>query len=270
MINKLIQISDLALRLGKVERATIHPDGSKESVTTHSMMLALFVASAESSFVLNRDRVIALAVIHDLVEAYCGDTNTAVPLNPVQKEEKDKREKEAYDRLIILFEDNLYMLDLLTEYEYKMSKEAMFVYYCDKMMPKVTNRLSGGRQLIEQGIEISDAIKFHHNQNEGLLAYTQDFKAHLLFKEIAQLKEEKEMEDEIFCKVKDCPNPAAGDFCGDHVHTITASGIKDMPVEKVLEIFDLDTTLSKDFTFSNVTPITRFMVSAEMLGHKVR
>lgn len=148
----LLELGALALALGRQNRATRDVDGvTPETDTTHSIMLALLAYEvAAGTAHLDPFRAAALAVVHDLVEALAGDTNTAGGLSPDQAAEKAAREAAALLSLRRTLAGT-HVLALLEEYETGATPEASFVRYLDKVLPRVTNVLNDGAVLVEHG-----------------------------------------------------------------------------------------------------------------------
>ena len=94
-IEQLIKLQKLLLQLQAVQRAIRIP-GTKdawENDVEHSYSLAVIcwmVAATEAKH-LNTEKVIKYALIHDLVEAYAGDTHALAS----KKARKEKKVKEA-------------------------------------------------------------------------------------------------------------------------------------------------------------------------------
>jgi putative hydrolase of HD superfamily len=77
--SKVIELAQLCLRFGRVDRATTHEDGQRhETDTDHTVMLGVIACAFASSCGLDLDigKVAQFALVHDLVEAHAGDTNT--------------------------------------------------------------------------------------------------------------------------------------------------------------------------------------------------
>ncbi|MDP6934572.1 MAG: HD domain-containing protein [Myxococcota bacterium] len=97
-----------------------------ESVAAHSWgvaMLALLLTPEH----LDRERVLALAILHDLPEVRVGDIT---PHDGVTGEEKTRRESQAAAELLVDF-PHLHALWL--EYTQRESAEARFVHQLDKL-----------------------------------------------------------------------------------------------------------------------------------------
>ncbi len=97
-----------------------------ESVAAHSWGIAL-LALALCPAHLDRERVLALAILHDLPEVRTGDLT---PHDPVSPEEKARREDEAARALLGARPD---LLALWREYEDEQTPESRFVHALDKL-----------------------------------------------------------------------------------------------------------------------------------------
>ena len=98
-LDRIQAIADLTLALGEVNRATQHPDGRAETDTTHTIMLSLIAADLAPDDGVEIADAVLFALVHDLAEAYAGDTNTARALNPEQAQAKAEREAAALTRI---------------------------------------------------------------------------------------------------------------------------------------------------------------------------
>lgn len=166
MEETFIRTYHLALRLGEVERATRHEDGRAETDTTHTVGLALVALMlAPQLGTVNLGRLLAFALVHDLVEAYAGDVCTAVELDAAARELKDAREAAALARIRQDVPDLATWID---EYEAGDSVEAEIVHYLDKMCPKAAHILSGGRALAELGLTLAQVRHSHETQGAKL------------------------------------------------------------------------------------------------------
>lgn len=97
-----------------------------ETVAAHSWGMAL-LALLHCPPELSRERVLALCVVHDLVEVRVGDIT---PHDGISKAEKNRREASA---AAALFSDHPALHALWTEYEIGTSAEARFVHQLDKL-----------------------------------------------------------------------------------------------------------------------------------------
>ena len=110
-------------RAGWFRKGIDHP----ESVAAHSWGMAVLCLEfgPRIQTPLNMERVLALALIHDLPEVYAGDIT---PHDGVSKFEKKERERQAATQLL-----NSTTLDLWLEYDANLTTEAKFVHAMDKM-----------------------------------------------------------------------------------------------------------------------------------------
>lgn len=152
--DRAIALANLVLRLGEVERITLHPDGRRrESVTTHSLMLAIVAAELAPPH-LDLGEVMAMALVHDLVEAYAGDTPTLVALDASGQAAKDAREAAALERIRSELGPDSLVVGTIERFEAQKSREARWVRHLDKCMPKLTHALNGGAAIRAQGVTL--------------------------------------------------------------------------------------------------------------------
>lgn len=163
----------LALRLGEVQRATFHADGTTpETDTTHTVglqLVCLQVAPAVDlalGVYLSRAKLLTYALVHDLVEAYAGDVNTLRPLDPVARAEKDRREREALERIRA---DLPAIAEHVDAYEARVDLEAQVVHYLDKACPRLTHALNGGVTIARAGLCADELLVLQDKQRAGLL-----------------------------------------------------------------------------------------------------
>jgi 5'-deoxynucleotidase YfbR-like HD superfamily hydrolase len=140
--DSLFALGRLSLLFATVNRVTYLADGkSPESDTDHTVMLGLlacaFAAASDPS--LDIGKIAQFSLVHDLVEAYAGDTNTFGMTEEVQKADKNQREAEALTRIKSEFDATLpWISKTIQEYESLESAEAKFVKTMDKCLPKIT------------------------------------------------------------------------------------------------------------------------------------
>ena len=155
-MNSLLPLADLALRLGAVNRATLYPDGvTPESDTDHTVMLALMacaVASAHPELGLNIGLVCQFAVVHDLPEAWAGDTDSFFTAATGHAPGKAEREAAAVTRINRDCADWTWLRAMMYRYEQQKEPESRFVRYMDKVCPPLTNTLNGGAAIRARGV----------------------------------------------------------------------------------------------------------------------
>lgn len=148
IVEKIIELGDLVLAFGRVDRLTRHPDGEMlESDTDHTVMLGIVACSYAAALApeLDRGKIAQFALIHDLVEVYAGDTATFHILTEDDKQGKEMRERAALDRIRSEYDGVFpWIGETLEEYESLGSAEARFVKVIDKVLPKITHILNKG------------------------------------------------------------------------------------------------------------------------------
>ena len=142
MIARAQALAALALRFSRVERVTRHEDGVRpETDADHVVMLAL-VACELSPAGLSQPKIAEFAIVHDLVEAYAGDTQT-LQIDAAGRAAKDARERAALERLRVEFGAHSWIVFMIEEYERQASPEARYVKLLDKVLPKLTHLTNG-------------------------------------------------------------------------------------------------------------------------------
>jgi putative hydrolase of HD superfamily len=176
----VVDLGALALRLSRVDRITFHEDGKRpETDSDHTVMLALIAPAFAERFLpdLNLGLVTQYAVVHDLVEAYAGDTST-LRITVPGKIEKKKREHDAALRIAREFDDSLPWVPMMVaRYELLIHPEARYVKALDKLLPKVTHILNDGATFdTAQGhMTHQELVIRYARQIEELKEYAQDF-----------------------------------------------------------------------------------------------
>lgn len=172
-----MDLAQLALRFGEVDRLTRHPDGIKlESDSTHTVTLSLIACSLASKYLphLNTGLLAQLSLVHDLPEAYAGDTPT-LRITDNEREAKHQRELAAIDRLWEEFRGLPWLMFTIEHYEVRASPEARFVYALDKCLPKLTHLLNDGAVLALEGASKEELTLTYKRQAESLAPYFDEF-----------------------------------------------------------------------------------------------
>lgn len=156
MSASLLPIADLALRFGRVNRRTMHPDGvTRESDSTHAIMVALIacsVASRHPELHLDVGLICQFAVVHDLVEAHADDVDSFFTAANGPAPEKVERERKAAEQIAADCADWQWLTEMIRRYEEQQEPEARFVRYMDKVCPPLTNALNGGAAIRARGV----------------------------------------------------------------------------------------------------------------------
>ncbi len=141
-LNFIIEID----KMKSVLRRTILIDRSRrETDAEHSWHFALMalVLMEYAKDDIDINRVIKMALVHDLVEVYAGDT---FAYDQKGYEDKEKRELEAADKIFGLLPDdqNRELRALWDEFEAASTKESRYANAIDRMQPLINNYKTEG------------------------------------------------------------------------------------------------------------------------------
>lgn len=102
-----------------------------ESVAEHIFGVQMLAIAMKSEYQYDIDimKVIYMLAIHELGEAIIGDLTQF----EISKEEKEKIEREAVNKLLKDLLDKKQIEELFLEFDNKTTKEAFFAYQCDKL-----------------------------------------------------------------------------------------------------------------------------------------
>jgi putative hydrolase of HD superfamily len=114
-----------------------------ENDSEHSFQLAIVALYVidQNSLKLDAHKAMAMALVHDIVEVYSGDTCVYGGDTKTQK----MREADAISKLKQKWPKQKVIFDSIDEYEHRESDEAKFVYALDKLLPIINNYLDNGR-----------------------------------------------------------------------------------------------------------------------------
>lgn len=140
-LNFLMEIDQLK----QVERQTSITGGSRrENTAEHSWHLAMYalVLQEWSNADVNIAHVLALCLVHDIVEIDAGDT---FAYDTSGYADKVEREQKAADRLFGLLPDDQRdrLRSLWNEYEAQETPESQFANAVDRMQPAMLNHHAG-------------------------------------------------------------------------------------------------------------------------------
>lgn len=158
----IIDIGKLVLTFARVNRVTLYEDGLRpESDTDHTVMLSVCACALASKLYPDLDlgKIAQYAIVHDLVEAYAGDTDS-FGLKEDARAVKEKREHSSMIKIQSEF-DGVYpwIGSTIEDYETLSSKEARFVKTVDKAMSKITHVLNNGQYFKNRGLTQEDFIR---------------------------------------------------------------------------------------------------------------
>lgn len=148
-----VQLAAIAGKLAIEERTRVYnTTGRPENVAEHSFMLAVVAPSVAEEFFPEFDagQIAYYAAIHDIVEAYCGDTPTDV-ISESELAAKADREARAFDQLKQEYASLPKFVTRIDEYEAQTIPEARFVRMVDKLMPLLAHINDNGAGLRRTG-----------------------------------------------------------------------------------------------------------------------
>jgi len=133
-------------KLKQILRRTVLTDGSRrENDAEHSWHFALFamILREYAAEEIDMRRVLEMAMIHDMVEIYAGDT---FAYDVSANQTKLEREMQAADKLFSLLpEDQAKTYRALwEEYDAEETPDACFAASLDRLQPLIHNYLTGG------------------------------------------------------------------------------------------------------------------------------
>lgn len=199
MAQATIHLGRIAERLATEPRTLVnHVDGRAESVAEHSNMLGIVAtALAEEYFPdLDSGLIAKYCDVHDIVEAYVGDTPTH-RISEADYAAKEEIEMIGLTRLEKDFEWLPSFVAVVKDYEGQTIPEARFVKVCDKLMPLVLHFAEGGATLREHftAEEISEnsaarakTLRERYSEFEKLIALREELSA-LAVRELLRTEE---------------------------------------------------------------------------------
>ena len=146
---KLRKQIEFAIEIDKMKlvlRRNLVADGSKrEDDAAHSWHLAIMAMILEeySAEKIDVNRVIKIALVHDLVEVYAGDT---FAYDSKGYEDKEQRERDAADKLFGMLEgeQSTEIRALWDEFEAVETAESKYANAIDRIQPLLLNYLTNG------------------------------------------------------------------------------------------------------------------------------
>ena len=161
---KLQKQIEFAIEIDKMKqilRRNLIADGSKrEDDAAHSWHLAVMAMLLEeySAEKIDVNRVIKIALVHDLVEVYAGDT---FAYDSKGYEDKEEREKEAATKLFGMLESEQgsQIRALWDEFEEGETAEAKYANAIDRIQPLLLNYLTDGHTWKMGGVSSAQVYK---------------------------------------------------------------------------------------------------------------
>lgn len=145
-IHRLLEFQRLLYTLRGIKRSISFPPrlDDFENDAEHSYSLAMNAWFLAGHFPkLNRDICVRIALAHELVEIYAGDTYAYSDQATI--DQKKVREEAAVEKLWADWPDFPELIEAIEDYEERNTEEAKFVYALDKLLPALLNYLNEGR-----------------------------------------------------------------------------------------------------------------------------
>jgi putative hydrolase of HD superfamily len=145
-MDDLLKFVEFTNKFQKIQRVILVKDEERyENDAEHSYQLALvawYIIDREK-LNLNINKIVFMAIAHDLVEIYAGDTY----IFGIQelKASKKEREEKAIKMIETEFPEFNDLIPFIQEYEERTSEESKFIYALDKLLPNINNVLDNGR-----------------------------------------------------------------------------------------------------------------------------
>lgn len=145
-LRKQIEFTVEIDKMKQILRRNLIADGSRrEDDAAHSWHLAVMAMILEeySAEKIDINRVIKIALVHDLVEVYAGDT---FAYDSKGYEDKEQREKDAAAKLFGMLESEqgAQIRSLWDEFEAGETAEAKYANAIDRIQPLLLNYLTNG------------------------------------------------------------------------------------------------------------------------------
>lgn len=133
-------------KMKNIERQTLIADGSRrETDAEHSWHIAVMAILLKeyAAETIDVDRVVRMLLVHDLIEVYAGDTFCYDVQGNLDKQ---KREKEAADRLFSMLPDDQRdeIRNLFEEFDRMDTPDSAFAAALDRLQPLINNHLTNG------------------------------------------------------------------------------------------------------------------------------
>jgi putative hydrolase of HD superfamily len=157
-----LQFLSEADKMKNISRQTLLADKSREETDAehswHFALMAMTLFEYAGLGGINIDRVVKMAIVHDLVEVYAGDT---FAYDAKGYEDKEKRETEAADKLFAMLPAGLaleYRM-LWEEFDRMDTPDSKYAAAIDRLQPFLNNYLTGGHTWVKHGVSADKVYK---------------------------------------------------------------------------------------------------------------
>lgn len=159
-LNDVVTFIDFTHAFTKIERTLLLPNRSHpENDAEHSYQLTLLAwyLNQKLNQQLDTNKLIKLALVHDLVEVYAGDTWV---FDAEKQISKSVREKAALERITQEFPDFTELHAEITEYETGKTDESKFIYALDKIIPILNLYIEGNGFWRQKGVTLQELVQY--------------------------------------------------------------------------------------------------------------
>ena len=164
-LENVLRFVDLLNKYRAVKREIfVNAENRLENDVEHSYqlaMLAWYLAEFDK-LSLDKNLLIKYALVHDLVEAYAGDTFAFADKG--LKLEKIEKERRAIDQLKQEFPEFKELHELIYKYEERADSESNFIYALDKLQPTLNIYMDGGRSWRRDGVTLQMIIDYKNDK----------------------------------------------------------------------------------------------------------
>ncbi len=144
MLDETLKFLRLLRDLEDVQRTIYRPNGQQENDVEHSWQVAMMAWfwAHQFNLTLSREKLLTYGLVHDLIEVYASDT--PVYNNATGVATKERREREALQKIKAEHGDFSELINAIEQYEAKADDESVFIYETDKLLPALNLYLDNG------------------------------------------------------------------------------------------------------------------------------
>lgn len=164
-----LRLASIASRLALEDRTRVnHPTGRPENVAEHSNMLGIIIPALAEIYYpkLDANLIARFAHVHDIIEAYVGDTPTD-EFSEQLFADKEALERRGHQQLKQDFQWITGFVGLVDRYEEQIEPEARCLRVGDKLMPLLVHFNDGGATL--RTINTRDSLLRNSAERAALL-----------------------------------------------------------------------------------------------------